>query len=77
MLPELSTKRTYFKVIKVILVEQCHQSYLHLKGMYVVKLGQEKSRETLNKTFVLFIPFCVSGSWSLLATKLRKYENIT
>ena len=28
-------------------------------------------------TYVLFIPFFVFGFWSLLATKLRKYENIT
>ena len=28
-------------------------------------------------TNVSFIPFLVFGFWSLLATKLRKYENIT
>ena len=33
---------------------------------------------TMNsETIVSFIPFFVFGFWSLLATKLRKYENIS
>ena len=31
----------------------------------------------LFKTYVLFIPYFIFGFWSLLATNLQKYENIT
>ena len=53
-------------------MEQCHQSYLHFKR-YVVTLGQEKSRETLNYRLLFrssHFAFLVFGHfWQ------RSYEN--
>ena len=40
---------------------------------YVLSCSQTMNSETI----VSFIPFFVYGFWSLLVTKLRKYENIT